>query len=194
MKPWDGAAATALIVGVLSLAAPALAQLSSSPANSKAPLNVSSDSADVVNSKCMTTLSGRAEVVQGDSRIRAHTITIFAKHKGAAPGADGQTSCGGADHVIADGDVFYVTPTQLAHGDHAVYSADAGEIVMTGNVIVVQGKDVARGDRLTIEIATKEAKMDSPKAGGRVKGVFYPDQGTPGLTPPAASDPPAPAH
>ncbi len=193
MRPWDRTAAAALIIGALGMAGPALAQLSSSEANSKAPLDVSSDSADVVNSKCMTTLSGRAEVTQGDSRIRAHTITIFAKPKGAA-GTDGQTSCGGADHVIADGDVFYVTPTQLAHGDHAVYSADAGEIVMTGDVIVVQGKDVARGDRLTIEIATKEAKMDSPKSGGRVRGVFYPDQATPGLTPGVAQPPAAQGH
>lgn len=193
MRPWDRRLAAALIIGALGMAAPALAQLSSSPANAKAPLDVSSDNADVVNSKCMTTLSGRAEVTQGDSRIRAHTITIFAKPKGPT-GTDGQTSCGGADHVIADGDVFYVTPTQLAHGDHAVYSADAGQIVMTGDVIVVQGKDVARGDRLTIEIATKEAKMDSPKSGGRVRGVFYPDQTTPGLTPGLAQPPPAQGH
>ena len=75
----------------------------------------------------------------------------------------------------ADGHVFYVTPKQNARGDHAVYSAAADQIVLTGNVIVAQGHDVARGEKLTIKISTREAKMEA--GSGRVRGVFYPDAG-----------------
>jgi len=50
--------------------------------------------------------------------------------------------------------------------------------VLTGDVVVVQGKDVARGDRLTIKVSTREARMYSNVTGagklGRVRGVFYP--------------------
>ena len=192
MQRWDKTAAILLTLGALAAWAPARAQISPS---SNGPVDMSADEAEVVNSKCMTVWRGAAEALQGDSRIRANTITAYLKPKpggskpaGAADGP-GQTNCGGTDRIEADGDVFYVTPTQIARGDHAVYSADAGRIVLTGNVIVVQGKDVARGERLTIEVATREAHLDAPAKGGRVRAVFYPNQpGTPGAAPPA------PAH
>jgi lipopolysaccharide export system protein LptA len=185
MNRWDRAAAIVLAIGVLAPWTPAKAQIS---ASSNAPVDMSADEAEVVNSKCVTTWRGAAEALQGDSRIRADTITAYLKPKGG-PGPNGQTSCGGTDRIEADGDVYYVTPTQIARGDHAVYEADAGQIVMTGNVIVVQGKDVARGERLTIDVATRVAHLDAPVKGGRVRAVFYPDQpGTPG------APPPAPAH
>ena len=101
---------------------------------------------------------------------------MFAKPKGV--GANGQPACGPTDRIEADGHVYYVTPEQNARGDHAVYSQAADQIVLTGDVIVVQGKDVARGDRLTIQVSTREARLDSNVKGagkpGRVRGVFYP--------------------
>ena len=51
---------------------------------------------------------------------------------------------------------------------------------MTGDVIVVQGKDVARGDRLVIKVSTKQFTMESNARGARaphrVRGVFYPER------------------
>ncbi len=192
MNRWERVAGIVQVIGVLAIGVlapgtPVRAQISPS---SNAPVDMSADEAEVVNSKCVTTWRGSAEALQGDSRIRANTITAYLKPKGA-PGPGGQANCGGTDRIEADGDVFYVTPTQIARGDHAVYSADAGQIVLTGNVIVVQGKDVARGDRLTIEVATREGHLDAPAKGGRVRAVFYPNQpGTPGAPPAGA----APAH
>ena len=155
MNRWDRAAAILMTIGVLTPWTPVRAQIS--PSTSNAPVDMSADEAEVVNSKCVTTWRGSAEALQGDSRIRADTITAYLKQGGpAAP--NGQTNCGGTDRIEADGNVYYVTPTQIARGDHAVYHADAGQIVMTGNVIVVQGKDVARGDRLTIEVASRAAQ------------------------------------
>jgi len=186
MNRWDRAAAILMTIGVLTPWTPVRAQIS--PSTSNAPVDMSADEAEVVNSKCVTTWRGSAEALQGDSRIRADTITAYLKPKGGPAAPNGQTNCGGTDRIEADGNVFYVTPTQIARGDHAVYHADAGQIVMTGNVIVVQGKDIARGDRLTIEVASRVAHLDAPSKGGRVRAVFYPDQpGTPGAPPTAAA-------
>jgi lipopolysaccharide export system protein LptA len=60
-------------------------------------------------------------------------------------------------------------------------------------VIVVQGKNVVRGDRITIHVATRAAQMESDSHGrsapSRVRGVFYSNQpGAPGM-PAAASAP-----
>ena len=102
-----------------------------------------------------------------------------------------QSNCGATERIEAEGDVFYVTPEQVARGDHAVYSASLGVIVLTGNVIVVQGKNVIHGDRLTIKVATREAQMESDAKGrgvpGRVRAVLYSGQsGGIGLSPPPA--------
>jgi lipopolysaccharide export system protein LptA len=153
---------------------------------SNAPIDITADEAEVIQSKCLAIWRGSAEAIQGDSRLRADTITVYSHPKGV--GDNGQPACGGTDRVLADGNVYYVTPQQHVRGDKAVYTAADDEIVMTGDVIAVQGNDVARGDRMTIKVSTKEIKMESNITGagksGRVRGVFYPAQNgqTPGST------------
>ena len=128
----------------------------------------------MVSSKCVTTWRGSAEALQEKSRLRADSITVYAKPKGAS--ADGQPACGATDRIIAEGHVFYVADDQHARADRAVYTAADDEIVMTGNVIVVQGQDVARGERLTLKVSTRQARMEAGSAGGRVRAVIYPDK------------------
>jgi lipopolysaccharide export system protein LptA len=172
----------------------AFAQLASSSSN--APIDISSDESEVHSAQCLSIWRGEAEALQGDTRLRANVIEASAKQKGAD--ASGQMRCGQTDKIVADGDVYYVTPTQVAHGQHAVYSADADQIVLTGDVIVVQGKNVVRGQRLVIHVSTHEAHMESDVKGrgkpGRVRGVFYPNQpGTPGAPAPPPPVRPAPS-
>ena len=146
--------------------------------NSNAPIDITANEAEVNNSKCMAIWKGAAEALQGDSRLRANTITVYEAAKGKD--ASGQPGCGATQKVVADGNVYYVTPTQNARGDRAVYTAADDEIVMTGDVIVVQGNNVARGDRLIIKVSTKRFTMESSArgagAGSRVRGVFYPEK------------------
>jgi lipopolysaccharide export system protein LptA len=196
MNTWRALAAGAALAGCLGVAAQA--QIAPS---SNGPIDITADNGTLVNSTCEATWSGAAEALQGTSRLRANVIKAYLKKK--APGAAGQSApagpagaanpsdCGATQRIVADGNVFYVTPDQIAHGDHAVYNADADQIVMTGNVIVVQGKNVVRGDKITIHVSTREVTIDSVAQGrgapNRVRGVFYPNQpGTPGLVPSAA--------
>lgn len=153
--------------------------------NSNAPIDITANEAEVVNSKCLAVWKGAAEALQGDSRLRADTITVYEAPKGKDSG--GQQNCGATERVIAEGHVYYVTPTQRARGDRAVYTAADDQIVMTGNVVVAQDKDVARGDKLIIKVSTKQFTMVSNATGAgaanRVRGVFYPkkaDQPQPG--------------
>jgi lipopolysaccharide export system protein LptA len=174
---------TAIVAGMttatlaLTPLAPAWAQIGE---KSGAPIDITADEAEVVNSKCLAIWRGAAEALQADTRLRANTISVYSVPKGVNAG--GQASCGGTDRIVADGQVFYVTPTQNARADHAVYSQSADQIILTGNVIVVQGNNVARGDKLTIQVSTKEARMESKVTGlgkpGRVRAVVYPDKST----------------
>jgi lipopolysaccharide export system protein LptA len=157
-------------------------------ARSNAPIDVTADQAEVIQSKCKAIWRGAAEAVQAQSRLRADTITVYSKPKAGAP--NGQSACGGTDRIEADGHVYYVTADRNARGDHAVYTQADDHIVMTGDVIVVQGENVARGDKLIIDVANHEATMVS-NATGRVRGVYFPDQspspGAPKPSPASAS-------
>jgi lipopolysaccharide export system protein LptA len=163
--------AAALIVALTGAAASASAQIAT---NSKAPIDITANEAEVVNAQCSTTWRGNAEALQDKTRLRADTIRVFAKPKGK--GANGQPDCGATERIEADGHVYYVTPNQNARADRAVYTAASDEVVMTGDVIVVQGSDVARGERFTINTKTHEAKMQAGSGGGRVRAVIYPDK------------------
>ena len=195
MKSGLAAAVGLALAGVL--ASGAWAQISSS---SNGPIDITADNGTLVNASCEATWSGSAEALQGTSRLRANVIRAFLKKKppgAGAPAAAGavQTDCGATQRIEADGDVFYVTPDEVARGEHAVYDADTDQIVMTGNVIVVQGKNVVRGDKMTIQVQTREVRIDSAAKGrgtpGRVRGVFYPNQpGSPG----SAAAPSGAAH
>jgi lipopolysaccharide export system protein LptA len=178
------AAATGLAIGLVGLAAVAQPAPGGLTGQSNGPIDITADNSIYDNATCESTWTGSAEVLQGTTRLRAHEIRAFMKHKAATP--TDQTSCGAAERIEADGDVYYVTPDQNARGDHAVYSADDNLIVMTGDVILVQGKNVVHGDRLTIHTQSRAAQMESNAQGrgtpGRVRAVFYQTQpGSPGL-------------
>ena len=165
MKRWAALAVTALVL----TGGAATAQIG----NSNAPVDITADSAEVINSQCLAIWRGAAEATQGQVRLRANTIRVYSAKNG--------NTCGATRRLEAEGSVFYVTPTQTARGDSAVYDTGADTIVITGNVIVVQGRNVARGDRLTIKVSTRQITMQSNSQGrgspNRVRGVFYPGEG-----------------
>jgi len=80
----------------------------------------------------------------------------------------------------ADGQVYYVTPNEVVKGDHAIYTADDKTIIVTGDVVVAQGKNVSAGTKLVINTDTGVATMASNVTGrgkaGRVRTVVYPNQ------------------
>ena len=106
-------------------------------------------------------LRGRAEVTQGSNRLRADAIRGF-------------TSNGDLNRIEATGGVYFVTPDQSMKGDRAVYTLNDGNVVVTGDVILTQGKSVLTGNRLVYNVRTETARIEGGGANGRVQGVFYP--------------------
>ena len=158
--------AMAATLGLLA-AGQANAQLSR---NSSAPIDITADEAEVVNSQCLAIWRGAAEALQDRTRLRADVIRVHSAKEG-----DG---CGSTERLEAEGNVYYVTAEQAVRADNAVYSSNAETITLTGGVVIVQGKNVARGDRLVVNVDTGQAQMTSAARGrgnpNRVRGVFYP--------------------
>ena len=148
----------ALLVTVAAFATAAAAQTQRAVSNE--PIGVGADNGGITGAGSFS-LTGRAEVTQGGNRLRADSIV-------GAGNSDGVLSS-----VTASGNVYYVTPTESIRGDRAVYTISNATIVVTGDVILTQGKNVLTGGRLTYNIDTGAANM----AGGtnsRIQGVFYP--------------------
>lgn len=156
------------------------------------PVDISADQSEVFNTQRMQVWQGNVEVVQGQDRLRAPKLTVFfnARASGAVkaggPKTEGAGDFGGIDRMEADGPVYFSSPTQNARGDHGTYNAAADTITITGNVVLVQDKNVVTGERLVVDQKTGHSTLVSgQKAGGggkRVRGVFYPNQGQPAGT------------
>lgn len=170
MKAWQAIAATAALA---MAAGPAHAQLAR---DSSAPIDITADEAEVINSECLAIWRGAAEAMQARTRLRADTIRVHSARQG--------DDCGATQRLEAQGRVYYVTGEQAVRADSAVYTASSDTITLTGQVVIVQGKNVARGDKLVLNVGTGRAEMTSNATGrgnpDRVRGVFYPSGGAPG--------------
>lgn len=172
MRTWLAATAALLLL----TAGVARAQI----APGGGPLDISADTLEVDNAARKATYRGKVEVLQGGNRLRADSLDVYfasdaraggdAAAKGPAAGAFGDI-----ERLVASGDVYFVTPQQTVRGDQAVYTVASDTIVVTGAVVIAQGENVLKGDRLTIEVKTGRSAMDASGA-DRVRGVFFPDR------------------
>ena len=167
---------TLSLAAALGLAGPAAAQLAR---NSDAPVDITADELEVAQNQCISIWRGNAEAMQADARLRANVLkATFASKSGGQRGAGATSACGDLVRMEAEGSVYYVTPQQRVRGDAATYDAGADTIVMTGDVVAVQGQNVLRGTRMVFNLKTGEGRMLGGATGrnaqNRPRGVFYP--------------------
>jgi lipopolysaccharide export system protein LptA len=155
-----GAAALALGLGGAAIAQTSGAARSNV---SDQPVGFGADGGEMTNTG--VSLRGRAEITQGDTRLRANAI------EGT------RDASGGLTRIEASGEVYYVTPNETIRGDRAVYTVSNATVVVTGDVILTQGQNVLTGASLTYNVDTGQARIQGGPAanGGRVRGVFYPN-------------------
>ncbi len=164
-----GSAFAAALAGPV-LAAPAAKPITGNHDNN-APINISSDNFQADLNAKSGLYTGNVVVVQGDTKLRANQVRVL-------------TVNGKADKITAGGNVVVDSPQSgTATGDNGVYSVGPRVVVMTGNVVLKKGKDVMRGEKLTVNLVTGQATLGSGvkatgNPGGRVQGVFTPNSQT----------------
>lgn len=156
-------------------------------ANNNLPIDITSDGTDIFQPQRLIVFKGNVEAINGDTRLRTPELRVFYKPRTpTAPGAKPTPGTGAPnseqnsiDHIEAAGPVYYITPSENARGDHGSYEATPNTYTLTGNVVVVQGKSVGKGDRLVINRTTGESNLysDHPQAPKeRVRVILYPNQ------------------
>jgi lipopolysaccharide export system protein LptA len=82
--------------------------------------------------------------------------------------------------IEAKGDVVITSDQdQTTTSDWALYDVPAQLVTVGGNVVLMQGKNVLKGDRLVIDLKTGESRFENQgnaAAPGRIRALFMPKQ------------------
>lgn len=186
----------------------------------KEPIKIDADRLDVFDKENKAIFAGNVVAVQGDATIRCSALTVFYKRgkdkdakktekqddkAGDDSGGKSQAEMAenGIRKVDCAGPVTVVQKDQVATGDNATFDQVARRIVLTGNVVLSQCRNVTRGSRLIYDMDSGRANMD-PGTNGRVSAMFVPGEkadaaGGKGASkgcaqPPAVANKPKPAE
>lgn len=158
----------AMAAGAALFAMPAAAQLSSEGG----PIAVNSDRTETLERQNKVLVIGNVDIQQGTARLRANKVTLLFAGNGQSSSSGLASGFGEIKTMIAEEEVFYVTPEVKATGDRATYDNKSGVITMTGNIKLMRSCDVATGEVLKIETASGRSTLDG--GSGRVKMVLDP--------------------
>ncbi len=89
-------------------------------------------------------------------------------------GQSGPTADSGVKHLDAKGPVTVVSKTQVATGDSGSYDKAEDKVRLIGHVTLSDGQNVTKGDKLTYDLKSGLATVDTSTKSGRVHGQFIP--------------------
>jgi len=170
--------------------------------SSDAPIDIQSDLLTVYDAKKIAIFKGNVLAVQGTTTLRATQLDVHyiggaeeLTGKGAVQGADQDSAAvpvaqqqapqksadpqSSINKLEARGDVYITSEDdQTTSSDWAVYDVPAQLVTVGGNVVLSQGQNVLKGNRLIIDLKTGESRFDNTgnaaAGGGRVRALFMP--------------------
>ena len=157
-----------LVAAVIAVTSSATAQEPTNPFgsfkhDSTQPIEITADALEVREAEQRAIFSGSVIAGQGVLRLTADSLSVWYK-----PGEGGQS--GDIDRMRAEGDVFLSSGAETARGAWADYQVADGLVTMGGGVVLTQGDNAIRGERLTVNLTSGVGRIE----GGRVQSVFNP--------------------
>ena len=201
----------AMLLGLAG--APLRAQPSKGPPNAlqgfsqnhDQPVHIEAATLEVRDKDQVATFSGDVRVTQGDTNLHCKKLVVFYEQdaaaakskslKAASPGPGGQQRI---KRLEARGGVVVTQKEQTATGETGVFDMKTNTVTLYGKVVMTQGKNVLRGDRLVVDLTSGVSRVESGKNGqDRVQGLFLPSSGPVDLKsgmPGGSASRPAPAR
>ena len=161
--------------------------------NRDKPLKITSASLEVRDKEKIATFSGDVHLVQGDTTLRSKTLVVFYDDEAdgksdasksekpakppAAAGADAAPISQQIRRVEAKGGVLVTQKDQTATGESGIFDMQANTVTLLGNVVISQGQNVVRGDRLTVDLNSGVSRVECGKTQGqcRVQALIQPN-------------------
>ena len=142
------------------------------------PIQIEADKLEVRDQDKVAVYSGHVRVRQGETILEAPELRIFYAGDIQAAGATNSTSVsstpGGigskVTRIEAGPGVNVRSGDRTATGDRAVFDMAKNLVTLSGNVVLTQGQNVVRGDRLVVDLTTKRGRVE----GGRVQTLITP--------------------
>lgn len=157
-------------LGMAGLACPASAQnfgeaFQGLSTDSNEPIQIEADKLEIRDAEKIAVYSGNVRVQQGVTTLKTTELRVHysGEAKGSAPGST-------VERIEAGSPVLVQSESQTATSNNAVLEMSRDLITMTGNVVLTQDENVVRGERLIVNLKTKQAHME----GGRVQTVITP--------------------
>ena len=152
------AAMIALLLSAASVAAQSVA-FGGMQQDRSAPVEVSADNLAVNQADGSAVFTGNVVIGQGDMRLAAERVKVIYGE-------------GGQDRIRAlqaEGSVTLVSGDDAAESASADYDVDSGIVVLSGDVVLTQGRNVLTGNRVRVDLNTGTAQAE-----GRVRSVLQP--------------------
>lgn len=128
------------------------------------PIEIRADQLEVLDAERRAVYSGNVDATQGEARLRADRLVIeFDPPQSQGAAGDGLGSgFGEVRRLIAERNVYYITPGEKVRGDRAEYDYVADTITLTGDVVLSRGEEgVINGTRLVLEVGSGRATVTS---------------------------------
>ncbi|ABE61078.1 OstA-like protein [Nitrobacter hamburgensis X14] len=151
--------------------------------NRDQPIQIEAAALEMRDKKKEATFSGNVKVVQGDTTMTSKTLVVYyesgnsANAKGKSPSkpamasaTPGPSGASSIKRLEARGNVVVTQKDQVVTGDTAQFDTRTNLVTMLGKVVLTQGKNVLRGDRLIVDMTTGVSRVESNS--GRVQGLF----------------------
>lgn len=133
------------------------------------PIQIEADRLEVRDREKIAVYSGSVRVRQGGTLMEAPELRVFYAGEVTPDGVPGSQ----VTRIEAGPGVFVRSGDQTASGDQAVLEMDKDLVTMSGNVVLTQGRNVVRGARLVVNLATRQGRIE----GGRVQTLISPSGG-----------------
>ena len=125
--------------------------------NNDDPIEIEAGAAEIRQAENRAILSGGVTVRQGEAVLK--TATVYVNYaEGAQAGGNQQITL-----IEAPSKVAVTVRDQTATGDRGVFDYLNENLTVTGNVILSQGPNVMRGDRLIVDLRSGKARMEGGK-------------------------------
>ncbi len=145
------------------------------------PIEITSDRMDAFNEKKMIVFSGDATAIQGDIVLMSDQLFVYYKNEKGEKNkirTKEMETTGDLDRIEARGNVVITQKEKLASSEEASFNQESGQIVMTGNAFLSEGKSTISGCKVIVYVNEDRgvALPCTPGKNERVKAVIYPQQ------------------
>lgn len=162
------------------------------------PVKIEASRLEVRDKDKVATFTGNVKVVQGDTTMHCKVLVVFYEKKdeaqggptGSQPGAPmpaaapGPAGSSQINRLEAKGNVVVTQKDQTATGDTGLFDMKSNTVTMTGNVLVSQGTNVMRGEKLVVDLTTGVSRVDA--GGGGLVRMLLQNGGPQTNAPPGA--------